>query len=73
MTRKAFLKIEWNTNLLELVYSDIYELNDILTRGGNMYFMNFIDDYSKDTYVYLMKYKDQALQMKTKRGRKLKF
>jgi len=58
MTRKAFLKIEWNTNLLELVYSDIYELNDILTRGGNMYFMNFIDDYSKDNYVYLMKYKD---------------
>jgi UDP-N-acetylglucosamine pyrophosphorylase len=58
MTRKAFLKIEWNTNLLELVYSDICELNDILTRGGNMYFMNFIDDYSKDTYVYLMKYKD---------------
>jgi len=45
------------------VYSNICELNDILTRGGNMYFITFIDDCSKYTYVYLIKHKYQAFQM----------
>ena len=59
MTRKkAFPKVERNTNLLELLHSNICELNDIW--GGNRYFITFIDDYSKYTYVYLMKHKDQA-------------
>jgi hypothetical protein len=63
MTRKAFSKVERNTNLLELVHFDIYELNDILSRRGNVYFITFIYDYSKYVYVYLMKHKDQAFQM----------
>jgi hypothetical protein len=33
MTTKAFPKVERNTNLLKLVYSDICELNGILIRG----------------------------------------
>jgi len=45
MTRNTFPKVERNTNLLELVHSDICELNDILTRWGNKYFITFIDDY----------------------------
>jgi hypothetical protein len=32
ITRKTFSKVEKNINLLELVHSDICELNDILTR-----------------------------------------
>ena len=39
------------------------ELNDILTRRGNRYFITFINDYSKYNYVYLMKHKDQAFKM----------
>jgi len=58
MTKRAFSKVERNINLLELVHSNICELNDILTRGGNRYFTTFIDDYSKYTYIYLMKHKD---------------
>jgi hypothetical protein len=60
MTRKTFSKIERNINLLEIVHSDICELNDILTRRENIYFRTFIDDYLN---VYLMKYKDLAFQM----------
>jgi hypothetical protein len=60
MTRKAFSKVERNINLLKLVHSDICELNDILTRGGNRYFITFIDYYSKYTYVYLIEHKNQA-------------
>ena len=32
----------------------------MLTRGGNEYFMTFIDDYSRYTYVYLLKIKDET-------------
>ena len=60
MTRKIFSKVERNINLLELVHSDICELNDILTRRGNIYFRTFIDDYLN---IYLMKYKYLAFQM----------
>jgi hypothetical protein len=48
MTRKSFLKVKRNTNLLELVLSNTCELNCILMRG-NRYFITFIDDYSKYT------------------------
>ena len=36
------------------------KLNGNLTRGGNRYFATFIDDYSRYTYVYLMKHKDEV-------------
>jgi hypothetical protein len=42
------------------VHSNICELNGILTRGGNRYFITFIDDCSRYTYVYLMRSKDEA-------------
>lgn len=35
MCKKPFPKSERNTKLLELIHSDICELNGILTRGGN--------------------------------------
>ena len=61
--KRSFPKVERNSELLDLVHSDICELNGILTRGGNRYFITFIDDHSRYTYVYLMKHKDQAFQM----------
>ena len=60
MTKKSFPKVNKNSQLLELVHSDICELNGILTRGGNRYFITFIDDCSRYTYVYLMRSKDEA-------------
>ena len=32
----------------------------MLTRGGNMYFITFIDDCSRFTYVFLLKHKDEV-------------
>ncbi|KAJ9535862.1 hypothetical protein OSB04_un000976 [Centaurea solstitialis] len=80
MKRKTFPKIERNSEILELVHSDIYELNGVITRGGCRHFITFIDDHSKFTYVYLMKTKDQAFDMfkiyksmvETQKGKKLK-
>jgi hypothetical protein len=46
---------------LELVHSDICEMNGVLTEGGKRYFMILIDDATRFCYVYLLKTKDEAL------------
>ena len=46
---------------LELVHSDLYEMNGELTKGGKRYFMTFIDGCTRFCYVYLRKLKDEAL------------
>jgi transposase InsO family protein len=45
---------------LELVHSDLCEMNGILTKGGKRYFLTFIDDSTRFCYVYLLKTKDEA-------------
>jgi hypothetical protein len=46
---------------LELIHSNIGEMNEILTKGGKRYFISFIDDCTRFCYVYLMRTKDEAL------------
>lgn len=46
---------------LELIYSDLCEMNCVLTKGGKKYFMTLIDDSTRFCYVYLLKTKDEAL------------
>ena len=46
---------------LELIHSDLCEMNGVLTKGGKRYFMTLIDDSTRYCYVYLMKSKDEAL------------
>ena len=46
---------------LELIHSDICEMNGILTKGGKKFFMMLIDDCTRFCYVYLLKTKDEAL------------
>ena len=58
MTKKLFPKHEQNIELLELIHFNICELNGHLTRGGNRYFITFIDNSSRFTHIYLMKTKD---------------
>jgi hypothetical protein len=46
---------------LELIHSDLCEMNGVLTKGGKRYFMTLIDDSSRYYYVYLLKSKYEAL------------
>jgi transposase InsO family protein len=46
---------------LELIHSDLCEMNGGLTKGGKKYFMTLIDDSTRYCYVYLLKSKDEAL------------
>jgi hypothetical protein len=61
--QKPFKSLEENRNLapLDLVHSDLCEMNGLLTRGGKRYFMTFIDDASRFCYIYLLKSKGEAL------------
>ena len=44
---------------LELIHSDVC---GPMSRGGYLYFVTFIDDYSRYGYVYLMKYKSETFE-----------
>lgn len=61
ITKTPFPKVERTTSLLELIHSDVCDMHNNPTRGGNKDFVTFIDDYSKFCYVYLMHSKDEVL------------
>jgi hypothetical protein len=46
---------------LDLIHSDLCEMNGILIKVGKLYFITFIDDSTRFCYVYLLKSKDEAL------------
>ena len=60
MIKKPFPSVERSSNLLDLIHSDLCELNGVLTRDGKRYFLTFIDDFSRYTYVFLLKHKDET-------------
>ena len=63
-SRKSIPKTKstMSTSLLQLVYSDVAGLFRVRSLGGVRYFLIFIDDYSKRTWVYLLSSKDQVLE-----------
>jgi len=46
---------------LELIHSDLCEMNGVLTKGRKRYFITFIDDCTRFCYMYLLSSKDEAL------------
>jgi hypothetical protein len=61
-TRKPHKTVEArNIAPLELVHSDLSEMNGVLTKGGKRYFMTLIDDNTRFCCIYLLRSKDEAL------------
>jgi hypothetical protein len=52
---------ERNLEPLELIYSDLWEMNGVLTKDEKRYFMTLIDVATRFCYVYLLHTKDEAL------------
>ena len=53
---------ESHTTLLELIHSNLCEMNGVLTNGRKRYFMTLIDDATRYCYMFLQKTKDEALE-----------
>ena len=51
------------SELLELIHSDLGDLKNNLIRGGKRFYITLIDDCSKYTVVYLLRSKDEAFEM----------
>ena len=62
-TRTSFQSIERSSEPLELIHSDICDLKFIQMRGGKKYFLTLIDNCTRYCYVYLLRSKDEALEM----------
>ena len=52
---------ERNLAPLQLIHSDLCEMNGVLTKGGQRYFMTLINDATRFCYVYLLQTRDEAL------------
>ena len=63
LMRTSFQSIERSSEPLELIHSNICDLKFIQTRGGKKYFLTLIDDCIRYSYVYLLRSKDEALEM----------
>ena len=63
ITKKPCKSIYRETELLSLIHSDLGDLKHTMTRGGKQFYVIFVDDYSRFTKIYLLKSKDEALEM----------
>ena len=63
MTRLPFKgKGERANRLLDLIHTDVCGPMSVHAKGGFIYFITFIDDYSRYGYLYLMRYKSEAFE-----------
>jgi hypothetical protein len=46
---------------LELIHSDLCEMNGVLKKGEKRYFMTLIDVATRFCYIYLLRTKDKSL------------
>ena len=63
LTRTSFQSIERSSEPLELIHSNICDMKFIQMRGGKKDFLTLIDDCTRYCYVYLLRSKDEALEM----------
>ena len=63
ITKKPCKSIYRETELLGLIHSDLGDLKHTITRGGKRFYVIFVDDYSRFIKLYLLRSKDEALEM----------
>ncbi|GKD75346.1 zinc finger, CCHC-type containing protein [Tanacetum coccineum] len=61
ITKKPFQNVKRETEVLELIHSDLCDLHATPSLRNKKYFVAFIDDASRFCYVYLLHSKDEAL------------
>lgn len=63
MTRGPFPSSENKTiDILHLIHSDICGLMHVHSISGYLYYITFINEFSRKTWIYYLKHKDEALE-----------
>ena len=63
-TRGPFPSSENKTNdILHLIHSDICGLMPVHYIGGHIHYITLIDDFSRKTWIYYLKHKNEAFEM----------
>lgn len=61
LKRGAFPSSQSKTSdILQLVHSDISGMMPVNSLGGYSYYLTFTDDYSRKTWIYFLKKKDEV-------------
>ena len=80
-TRVKFgIVIHQTKGTLDYVHTDVRGPSKVASLGGKHYFVSFVDDYSCQVWVYIMRHKDKVLDIflkwkkliETQTGRKIK-
>lgn len=60
-TKKLFgSSASWSKEILDLIHSNVCGPMTPKSLGGHLYYVTFIDDHTRKTWVYLMKTKDEV-------------
>ena len=61
-TKKTFPSSESKAKgILEIIHSDVCSLISSSSLSGYVYYVYFIDDFSRNTWIYFLKKKDEVL------------
>ncbi|GKA46039.1 retrovirus-related pol polyprotein from transposon TNT 1-94 [Tanacetum coccineum] len=55
--------VSFSNALFDLVHSDVLGPSHVSTKGGSRYYVSFIDDFTRYTWVYLMKRRSDFLRV----------
>ena len=48
------------TNIFQLIHSNISGMMPVNSLGGYLYYLTFVDDYSRKTWIYFLKKNDEV-------------
>ena len=52
-----------STDIFDLIHSDVWGPSSVSSIGGSRYFVVFVDDYSRYSWIFNMKHRSEILQV----------
>ena len=52
-----------STDIFDLIHSDVWGPSSVSSIGGSQYFVVFVDDYSRYSWIFNMKHRSELLQV----------
>lgn len=63
LAKMSFHSVKRNTTPLKLIHMDISDLKFLQTKGRKKYFITFIYDCTRYCFIYVLKSKEEALEV----------